>query len=68
MSVELKNRIIRSHMSLETLKDMLRANDLSKVEAIYLLHLSDGNSDAVRFKREVQELTGKMVFISDEYS
>jgi hypothetical protein len=25
---------------------------------------SDGNSDAERFKREIQELTGKMVFIA----
>ena len=26
---------------------------------IWLLHLSDGNSDAERFKREIMELTGK---------
>ena len=59
-----KNRILKSHFSLENVKDFLRANDLSQVRGIWLLHLSDGNSDAMRFKREIQELTGKMVFIA----
>ena len=61
--VELKNRIIQSHFSLENVKKFLQANDLSKVREIWLLHLSDGNSDAEMFKREIQELTGKMVFV-----
>lgn len=60
----MKNRILKSHMSLETLKGFLKANDLSRVEQIWLLHLSNDNSDAERFKREIQELTGKMVFIA----
>jgi phosphoribosyl 1,2-cyclic phosphodiesterase len=60
---ELKNRILRSHFSLEHVKGFLKANDLSKVQEIWLLHLSDNNSDEARFKREIQELTGKMVFI-----
>lgn len=46
--------------------DELKANDLSKVREIWLLHLSDGNSDAERFKREVMELTGKPVYIALE--
>jgi phosphoribosyl 1,2-cyclic phosphodiesterase len=62
--VELKNRIIQSHFSLENVKKFLQANDLSKVQEIWLLHLSDGNSDAEMFKREIQELTGKMVFVA----
>jgi len=61
---EMKKRVLRSHMSLETAKEFLKANDLSKVEAIFLLHLSDNNSDCERFKREIQELTGKMVFVA----
>ena len=60
----LKNRILKSHFSLENVKKFLLANDLSKVEAIFLLHLSDGNSDAERFKREIQALTGKPVYIA----
>ena len=61
---ELKSRILKSHFSLENVKRFLQANDLSKVQEIWLLHLSDGNSDEKRFKREVQELTGRMVFVA----
>lgn len=60
----LKNRLLESHFSLEHVKEFLKANDLSKVREIWLLHLSDGNSDADRFKREIQMLTGKMVFVA----
>ncbi|WP_265445060.1 MBL fold metallo-hydrolase [Acetivibrio straminisolvens] len=61
---ELKSRILKSHFSLENVKEFLKANDLSRVREIWLLHLSDGNSDSERFKREIQELTGKMVFVA----
>ena len=63
--VELKNRLLKTHMSLQTVKDFLRANDLSKVREIHLLHLSNDNSNAGRFKREIQQLTGKPVLIAD---
>lgn len=59
-----RRRVMRSHMSLETAKDFFRANDLSKVREIWLCHLSDGNSDAERFKREIQALTGKPVYVA----
>jgi len=62
--VDLKNRLMKSHFSLANVKEFLKANDLSQVQEIWLIHLSDGNSDAARFKREIQELTGKMVFIA----
>lgn len=62
--VELKNRIIKTHFGLDNVKDFLRANDLARVQEIWLLHLSDGNSDADRFKREIQELIGKPVYIA----
>lgn len=58
-----KKRLMRSHFSLENVKDFLKANDLSKVQEIWLLHLSDTNSNADLFKKEIQELTGKMVFV-----
>lgn len=60
-----KKRLLKSHFSLENVKEFLKANDLSKVKEIHLLHLSDRNSDAKRFKREVQELTGKVVYIAE---
>ncbi|MCJ0932954.1 MBL fold metallo-hydrolase [Virgibacillus halodenitrificans] len=60
----MKKRLIRSHFSLENMKEFLKANDLSKVQEIHLLHLSDGNSHEERFKREIQELTGKVIYIA----
>jgi phosphoribosyl 1,2-cyclic phosphodiesterase len=57
-------RLITSHMSLEHLIDMLKANDLSNVKQIYLLHLSEDNSDAERFKLEVQKATGAEVYVA----
>jgi len=62
--VAMKKRLLRSHFSLENVKEFLKANDLNKVQEIWLIHLSDNNSDEARFKREIQELTGKMVIVA----
>jgi len=59
-------RVRSSHMEIETLKSMLQANDLKAVNNIVLIHLSDGNSDAARFQREIHDLTGKTVMIADK--
>ena len=61
-----RNRILESHISLETCKEFFKANDLSKVQNIVLLHLSDGNSNAKQFKEEIQGLTGKQTFIAEK--
>lgn len=61
----LRNRILKSHFSLENCKDMLVANDLSKVNNIVLIHLSDSNSDEIQFQKEVAELTGKNVTVAN---
>jgi phosphoribosyl 1,2-cyclic phosphodiesterase len=61
----LHDRVIESHMSIAHCKDLLRANDLTHVNNIVLIHLSDGNSDACRFKKEVQDITGKNVHIAE---
>lgn len=61
--LSLKNRLLESHFSLANVKNFLLANDLSKVQGIYLMHLSSGNSDAERFKREIQEVTGKQIIV-----
>lgn len=61
-----RNRVIGSHMSLETAKDFLRANDLTGVNNIVLIHLSDGNSNAALFKTEIENLTAKSVFVADK--
>lgn len=59
----LAERVVKSHMSIETLLGLLRANDMSQVRQIYLLHLSDGNSNAEDFKRQVQRETGAEVYV-----
>ncbi|RKS00456.1 MBL fold metallo-hydrolase [Flavobacterium sp. 102] len=57
----LRDRILQSHFSLENCKDMLSANDLSAVNNIVLIHLSDTNSHEKQFVDEVFELTGKNI-------
>jgi phosphoribosyl 1,2-cyclic phosphodiesterase len=60
----LRDRVITSHMSLATCKKTLKDYNLTAVNNIVLIHLSDGNSDEARFKKEVQEATGKMVHVA----
>lgn len=59
----MKKRLLKSHFSLENVKEFLKENDLSKVQEIWLLHLSDSNSNADLFKEEIQKLTGKVVHV-----
>lgn len=61
----LRDRIIKSHMNLQTCKELLKANDLRDVNNIVLIHLSDKNSDAALFYKEIKQLTGKNVHIAD---
>lgn len=60
----LRNRVIQSHMSVETAIKTLKANDLSQVNNIVLIHLSDRNSDASMFKKMIEKATGKTVTIA----
>lgn len=60
----LERRLRESHFSLENLKKFFLANDLSKVKEIWLIHLSKGNADPVMFKREIEALTGKPVYVA----
>lgn len=63
MNTMVKSRLYSSHFELNNVKEFLKSNDLSKVKEIYLLHLSDGNSDEARFKHEIMALTGKPVIV-----
>lgn len=60
----MKPRLLQTHMSIETCKQLLLANDLSRCQGIWLLHLSDNNSDAEAFKRTIQEATGIPTYIA----
>lgn len=61
----LRDRIVQSHMSIETCEQFLRANDLSKVNNIVLIHLSDRNSHARDFRNRIKSQTGCNVHIAD---
>lgn len=61
---ELKKRLHTSHMSLKNAIGILRRSDLSVTKDILLIHLSDGNADQERFKKEVRLATGKRVAIA----
>lgn len=62
----LRNRVLKSHMSLATCKEFLRANDLSSVNNILLIHLSDSNSNADLFQREIKQQTAKTVNVASK--
>lgn len=56
-------RTIRSHMSIDTALETLARFDLSRLQQVYLLHLSGDNSQAEDFKKRVQALTGREVYV-----
>jgi len=53
---ELRNRLMKSHMSLRRLCDALKANDLRYTRAILLVHLSDERSDEQRMVESVKRV------------
>lgn len=63
--IVMKKRLMKSHFSLENYKEFLQANDLSEVREIWLLHMSNTNSDAVLFKKELEQLTGKPIYVAN---
>nr|DAS34841.1 MAG TPA: YycJ-like MBL-fold protein [Caudoviricetes sp.] len=60
----MRERLLHSHMELQTCKAALGVNDLSAVNEIVLLHLSGNNSDPKDFKKQVEEATGKPVYVA----
>ena len=61
------SRVLRSHFEFENVKQFIKANN-NGLKEIYLLHLSNGNSDSELFKNEIQKLTGVPVYICSERS
>lgn len=60
----LKDRVISSHLSIDNCLSLLEANDLSQVNNIVLIHLSDSNSNEAEFKAKVEKTTGKKVYVA----
>ena len=62
LAPELAVRIAKNHMGVERLVEMLEANDLSRLRAVYLIHMSERNGDKARFRQTVQRATGAEVY------
>ena len=45
-------------MNLDTLKEFIAANKFPLLEAVFLIHLSNDNSEEDRMIKEIEELTG----------
>jgi phosphoribosyl 1,2-cyclic phosphodiesterase len=66
VSMAQRNRTAHSHMEYATCIEALQANDLSSVNSIVLIHLSNGNSNAAEFQQGVRRATGKNVHVADK--
>lgn len=63
LNINLRNRIVKNHMSLETLLNALKQANLSNLKKIYVLHLSDSNSQEKVILEAIQKQTGVIVEI-----
>ena len=59
----LAERIVKTHMSIESALELIKSNDMRDCKQIHLLHLSDSNSDAAAFRAAVEKLTGAEVYV-----
>lgn len=59
-----RERLMTSHMELNTCKEFLASNDLSKVSEIVILHLSENNADEPMMVSELERKTGKVVYVA----
>ena len=55
-------RIVATHFGLENVVEFLKANDLSRLKEIHLMHLSNGNSREILMIDVIQRLTGVPVY------
>jgi len=60
-----KQRIRETHAEISVTEELLKANDLSAVKQIFLIHLSDQNSNAEAFCRRIHEATLKQTYVLD---
>jgi phosphoribosyl 1,2-cyclic phosphodiesterase len=58
------DRVVMNHCSLDTCNEFLGSTDLTKVNNIVLLHLSDQNSNETECKRIIEQITNKNVYIA----
>jgi len=61
----IRKRVMNNHMELGVLVDTLQANDLTQVNKIVLIHLSEKSGDPDLFQKIIEEATGKNVFVAE---
>ena len=52
----LRDRVLKTHMELETVKEFIRANATDSLQNVILCHLSAENADADKMSAEVQKI------------
>lgn len=60
-----RNRIIRSHMGLDTTVKILQGLNPTTLKEIYILHLSGRHADEAHVKKTIEEAVGKPVIIAE---
>lgn len=66
VSAQMKKRLLFSHFGLEKVAEFMRATDRSRLKEVWLLHASNGNSDAAMMKRTIQGIAGCPVYVAKE--
>lgn len=61
----MRDRLLTSHLELSNCIRYLQTSDLSQVQKVVLIHLSDGNSNETQFVQQVREATGKRVYAAN---
>lgn len=59
-----KTRLLESHFDFERTLEFIKTNRSNRLQEIWLLHLSDSNSNEREFKEETQRVTGVPVFVA----
>lgn len=64
----LRNRVLKTHMELETTLNLIRANDNPTLLNVVLIHLSDKNADSAQFQQKIKETIkyGANVYVAEK--
>lgn len=61
-----RNRVVRSHMELETCEKAVKAHSTASLRNVVLLHLSDENSDESAFLGKISAVTRASVYAANK--
>jgi len=61
-----KERVSKTHLSIEKLMATLKATDLSKCKEIHLIHISSTNGDGAAFKAMLKPIVGNIPILVEE--